>query len=73
MRQPIDVPPRFKPRQHQILKLRMADHSFQDLWEEYCELLESLKPVEGGMYTLNRLKSELENDIEDALHDKYGS
>ncbi len=65
------VPPRFKPHQRQIQELRISNRNFHDLWEEYCELLETLKPVEGGMKTLTRLKSELEKEIEEALDDKY--
>ena len=71
MKTTVAVPPRFKPRLRQIQQLRISNRSFQDLWEEYCELLEALKPVEGGMKTLTRLKSELEKEIEEALDDKY--
>ena len=68
-----EVPPKYKKRLCQIQELRIADRRFRELWEEYCELLESLKPVEGGMKTLNRLKEELESDIEAALSDKNGN
>ena len=73
MTRDVAIPPKYKPRSRQIQELRLADRRFQDLWAEYCELLESLKPMEGGVDTLNRLKKELEGDIEEALQNKPGN
>ena len=57
------IPERFRQRRRQLQKLRIADRQFHDLWEDYSEILQKLKPWE----ELNRLREELEKEIDEAL------
>ena len=57
------IPERFRVRRRQLQELRIADRQFHDLWEDYSEILQKLKPSE----ELNRLREELEKEIDEAL------
>ena len=57
------IPERFRGRRRQLQELRIADREFHDLWEDYSEILQELKPSE----ELNRLREELEKEIDEAL------
>lgn len=57
------IPERFRRRHRQLQELRIADRQFHDLWEDYSEILQKLKPSE----ELYRLREELEKEIDEAL------
>ena len=57
------IPERFRQRHRQLQELRIADRQFHDLWDDYSEILQKMKPWE----ELNRLREELEKEIDEAL------
>ena len=57
------IPEKFKTYQHELSELRLSDSDFQDLWNDYCEVLLNLQPIE----ELHRLRLDLECEILEAL------
>ena len=60
------IPDRFRPYQHKLQELRLSNRHFHGLWDDYCEVLKAMEPFED----LYRLRSELEQEIEEALGTK---
>ena len=69
---PKDIPEKFLAHRRTVQSLRVSDRRFNELWADYCEVLETLKPIEGQSEALRRLCGELEADIQAALDKSAG-
>jgi len=67
-----EIPEKFCSHRRQIQALRISNRQFSDLWSDYCEVLDSLAPVEDQSIELGRLRDELEIEIHEVL-EKSGS
>jgi hypothetical protein len=57
------LPERFLPYRKRLLELCISNRAFQELWEDYCELTNSLRAAED----MHRLQNDLETEILEAL------
>jgi hypothetical protein len=57
------LPEKFMPYRKRLLELCISNRAFQELWEDYCELTNSLRAAED----MHRLQNDLEAEILEAL------
>ncbi len=50
-------------KMQKLRELRLSNHRFRELWEDYCEVLQALEPFD----ELHRLRTDLEQEIEKEL------
>jgi hypothetical protein len=61
------IPEKFELHRRRVQELRVSDRQFHDLWADYCEVLNTLGPIESHTVELQRLREELEQEIREAL------
>jgi hypothetical protein len=57
------LPERFIPYRKKLLELCISNRAFHELWEDYCEITNSLQATED----IHRLQKDLETEILEAL------
>ena len=61
------IPAKFRVHRKRILELSLSDPVFRDMWKDYCDVLDTLQPIEGKVDELRQLRDDLEGEIRVSL------